>query len=178
MENDTMDIVDAGEAQLDRLAHIWYRGWQDAHARILPAELARHRTLESFCGRLRDGLADVRVAVSAGTPVGLCIAKGDELYQLYVSPEARGCGVAAALLVDAEARMGTLGVATAWLACAIGNARAARFYEKQGWRRVGNMVSRLPTPDGLFALEVWRYEKTLGNRGGRRSGPAFSQPGD
>jgi polar amino acid transport system substrate-binding protein len=28
------------------LAKLWYDGWQDAHARILPGELARYRTLE------------------------------------------------------------------------------------------------------------------------------------
>lgn len=69
--------------------------------------------------------------------------------------------MAGALLADAEQRLGALGAVTAWLACAIGNARAARFYEKHGWRRVGNMVSQLPTPDGHFPLEVWRYEKSL-----------------
>jgi RimJ/RimL family protein N-acetyltransferase len=52
-------------------------------------------------------------------------------------------------------------VAIVWLACAIGNERAARFYEKSGWRRTGTMVSQLETPNGIFPLEVWRYEKRL-----------------
>ena len=60
-----------------------------------------------------------------------------------------------------EARLAANGTATAWLACAIGNQRAARFYEKCGWRRVGNMINRLDTPTGIFPLEVWRYEKRL-----------------
>jgi len=51
----------------------------------------------------------------------------------------------------------------AWLACAIGNERAARFYEKCGWRRVGKMINPLDTPDGVLPLEVWRYEKRLGD---------------
>jgi GNAT superfamily N-acetyltransferase len=42
--------------------------------------------------------------------------KGDELYQLYVSAPARGSGVAAALVADAEARLAEGGVKTAWLA--------------------------------------------------------------
>jgi RimJ/RimL family protein N-acetyltransferase len=62
---------------------------------------------------------------------------------------------------DAEARLTAAGVQTAWLACAIGNLRAARFYEKCGWTRVGTIVSRLETPEGIFPLEVWRYEKRL-----------------
>jgi GNAT superfamily N-acetyltransferase len=154
-------VRDADRSEVDQLARIWYDGWQDAHAEILPGELARVRTLESFRERLGAALAGVRVAGPKGEPVGLCITKGDELYQMYVSARARGTGVAAALMTDAEARLRANGVLTAWLACAIGNTRAARFYEKSGWRRVGNMISRLETPGGVFELEVWRYEKDL-----------------
>ncbi|HET6837146.1 MAG TPA: GNAT family N-acetyltransferase [Gemmatimonadales bacterium] len=156
-----VDVRTTNEAEVDVLARIWYDGWQDAHAGILPEKLKRVRTLESFRERVGAALPDVRVAGPAGAPVGLCIIKGDELYQLYVSAEARGSGIAAGLLGEAEARMARNGVATAWLACAIGNHRAARFYEKCGWQRVGNMINRLETPHGIFELEVWRYEKTL-----------------
>ena len=84
-----------------------------------------------------------------------------DFYQLYVSAGSRGSGVAAALMADAEARLSGSGVQTAWLACAIGNERAARFYEKRGWHRVGNVVHRVDTSDGIFPLEVWRYEQSL-----------------
>lgn len=151
----------AEPGEIHHLAKLWYDGWQDAHARILPAELARHRTRESFRERLEAALDSVRVAGPSGEPVGLCMVKGDELYQLYVSSLARGSGVAATLLADAEARIAAGGVETAWLACAIGNDRAARFYERNGWRGVSTMTSQLETPDGLFPLEVWRYEKAV-----------------
>ena len=156
-----MIIRDAEIAEIGPLARIWYDGWQDAHAGIVPVELARVRTLESFRERLGAALASVRVAGDAGAPVGFCMLKSDELYQLYVSAQARGSGVAAALVADAETRLGGSGVATAWLACAIGNERAARFYEKCGWRRAGTVVERLEIPNGTFPLEVWRYEKSL-----------------
>lgn len=152
----------ADEAETARLAQIWYEGWQDAHAEILPADLRRLRTLESFAERLAVDLDDVRVSGSPGKPVGFCMIKADELYQLYVSAEARGSGIAASLVADAEARIAATGAKAAWLACAIGNERAARFYEKCGWRRIGVMTSQLPTQEGVFALDVWRYEKTLG----------------
>ena len=87
--------------------------------------------------------------------------KNDELYQLYVSRQSRGAGVAAALIADAEARLALYGVRKAWLACAIGNERAARFYEKSGWHRVGSMTSILATANGPFSLAVWRYEENL-----------------
>jgi ribosomal protein S18 acetylase RimI-like enzyme len=147
--------------ELDALAKVWYDAWNDAHAAILPAGLARARTLESFRERLEEGLADVRVAGVSGAPVGFCMVKADELYQLFLARDARGSGIAAALLADGEARLAARGVATAWLDCAIGNERAARFYEKNGWRRVGTVTSRLETLAGEFVIDVWRYEKTL-----------------
>lgn len=160
-----MDVRPAEPAELDVLAALWRDGWQDAHAASLPAALARCRTPESFRHRLAGAMADVRVVGPLGAPLGFCIAHRDELHQLSVSEAARGTGVAASLLVDAEARMRATGVETAWLVCAVGNARAATFYEKHGWRRVGRMISRLTTPDGVFPLEVWRYEKTVGGTG-------------
>lgn len=156
-----MTVRAAGPAEIDHLAQLWFDGWQDAHLEVLPAALRRFRTRESFRERLHAALPDVRVVGPVGQPAGFSIVKGDELYQLYVSATARGTAVAAALIADAEARIAHSGIATAWLACAIGNERAARFYEKHGWRRIGTIVSHLDTPDGVFPLEVWRYEKHL-----------------
>ena len=155
------NIRNARATEIRQLATIWYEGWQDAHARILPVELARVRTLESFGARLRSFLASVRVAGPNDEPIGFCMVKGAELYQLYVSSRARGSGVAAALVADAEAHLRESGVRTAWLGCAIGNDRAARFYEKCGWLRAGVVTEHLEIPGGTFALAVWRYEKSL-----------------
>jgi len=80
---------------------------------------------------------------------------------LFVSPEAHGSGVAAALIADAEAMLAEHGVETAWLACAVGNNRAARFYEKSGWCLAGTFVNSAETSSGPFSLEAWRYEKRL-----------------
>jgi ribosomal protein S18 acetylase RimI-like enzyme len=156
-----MRVRPAEEAEIDHLARVWYDGWHEAHAQIVPAELTRLRTVESFRDRLQAARASIRVVGPSGAPVGFCIVKGDELYQLFVSAQSRGSGVAAALIADAEARLSEAGVETAWLACAIGNERAARFYEKRGWRRVGTVVNHVETSNGEFALEVWRYEKPL-----------------
>jgi ribosomal protein S18 acetylase RimI-like enzyme len=156
-----MDVRVAHETEIDQLARVWYDGWREAHAAIVPAELARLRSLDSFRQRLAEALADVRAIGPVDAPLGFCMIKHDELYQLYVSATARGTGAAASLLADGEARLATTGVRTAFLACAIGNDRAARFYEKHGWQRVGPMMNRVETPEGEFLLEVWRYEKTL-----------------
>jgi ribosomal protein S18 acetylase RimI-like enzyme len=151
----------AATGELDYLARLWYDGWQDAHARILPAELARYRTLDSFRQRLDAAIATVRVAGPSGSPLGFCMVREDEFYQLYVAAAARGTTMASTLLGDGETRLAADGVLTAWLACAIGNERAARFYAKHGWRRTGIVTSQRETPDGPFPLDVWRYEKDL-----------------
>ncbi len=156
-------VRNAEASEIGWLARLWHDGWQDADLQIVPQELTRARTLESFRERLQKLLSSVRVVGPSGTPVGFHIVKDDELYQLYVSSEARGSGVAAALVADAENQIAAAGFATAWLACAIGNDRAARFYEKCGWRRVGNMINVLEISSGEFHLEVWRYEKSVGN---------------
>jgi GNAT superfamily N-acetyltransferase len=151
----------AQASELDALARVWFDAWNDGHAEIVPAELTKRRTLPRFRARLADVLADIRVAGPLGDPDGFCITRDDELYQLFVTARARGTGVAAALMADAEAHLIARGVSTAWLACAIGNDRAARFYEKCGWIRAGSFVDRLDTPEGEILLEVWRYEKAL-----------------
>jgi GNAT superfamily N-acetyltransferase len=160
--NDQKPIVRNAEPdEVDRIARIWFESWRDAHKELVPAELTLSRTLEDFRKRIAVGLPGVRVVGEIGKPVGFAMIKDDELYQLFVARAARGTGAAAALIADAELMLAQNGVRTAWPSCAIGNDRAARFYEKHGWRRVGNMTSHLKTINGEMTLETWRYEKDL-----------------
>lgn len=154
-------IRDAQPTELGLLATLWFVGWQDAHARIVPPELVPFRTLQSFDERLRRATNGARVAAVSGKPVGFYLLKGTELYQFYISSAARGSGIAAIMMGDAEVRLRMRGVHTAWLACAVGNNRAARFYEKCGWSRTGKVTDEVEIPGGTFPLEVWRYEKSL-----------------
>jgi ribosomal protein S18 acetylase RimI-like enzyme len=161
LERRTVDVRAADEADIELLAKIWFDGWHDAHAAIVPAALTRLRTLDSFRDRLRADLDAVRVASADGSAVGFSMLRGAELYQFYLSAAVRGSGIAALMMADAEARLAERGVRLAWLACAVGNDRAARFYEKCGWRRAATVVSDADTTSGPFPLEVWRYEKSL-----------------
>ncbi len=156
-----MNIRNAETNEIDELARLWFDAWQDGHAAVVPEELKRFRTYEYFRERIEEKFLRVRVAGPVGEQQGFCIIDGDELNQLFVSAHARGKGVAAELISDAEKTLFENGIKTAWLACAIGNDRAARFYEKSGWNRAGNMFNNIETPDGLIELEVWRYEKEL-----------------
>ena len=153
-----MRVRNADRSELGQLARLWYEGWHDAHARLVPAALTRVRTVDSFRERLQSALSETRVVGPSGDPDGFCIVKNAEVYQLYVSSQSRLGGVATALLMDAEERLRAKGTDVAWLACAIGNDRAARFYESRGWRRVGTMLNPLDPSAGGLELEVWRYE--------------------
>jgi GNAT superfamily N-acetyltransferase len=159
-----MQVRFADIAEIDNLARLWHEVWHEAHAALVPPELTCLRTLDSFRERLQAALPDVRVGGPLGAPFGFCALKDDELNQLFVSLEVRGSGVAAALIADAEARLAERGIETAWLACAIGNQRAARFYEKSGWRLSGTVVHLAETSQGPFPLQEWRYEKRLSRR--------------
>jgi GNAT superfamily N-acetyltransferase len=156
-----MTVRAPAAGEIDHLARLWHEGWNDAHGKLAPAGLVRARTLDSFRERLAAALEDTRVIGPAGAPLGLCMIKDDELYQLFVARQARGTGVAAALIADGEARLAARGFATVWLACAVGNDRAARFYEKCGWTMARTVVNRPETPAGVFEVAIWRYEKAV-----------------
>ena len=154
-------IALADPADVDRLARLWHDVWHETHAPLVPPALVGLRTLAGFRGRLLTALPDVFVAGPPGAPAGFYVLKGDELCHLFVSPAARGSGLAATMVADAEARLAARGVATAWLVCMIGNYRAARFYEKCGWRLTGTVNHLAETSAGSFPLDHWRYEKAL-----------------
>jgi GNAT superfamily N-acetyltransferase len=156
-----MQVRPADPAEIDNLARLWHDAWHETHAPLSPAELTRLRTLDNFRERLQAILPEIRVAGPVGAPSGFCALKDDELHQLFVSLQARGSGAAVALIADAERRLIERGVATAWLACAVGNVRAARFYEKSGWHFAATVINPAETSAGPFPLEVWRYEKRL-----------------
>lgn len=156
-----MDVRAAQPSELTALAGLWHQGWRDAHLTLVPPALVALRTLDSFTDRMAAALPRVRVLGPAGAPLGFHFLKDDELNQFYLAGEARGTGAAAALMADAEARLLDLGITRPWLACAIGNARAARFYEKSGWTLARTENVPTETSAGMFPLEVWRYEKRL-----------------
>ena len=157
----SMAIRDAQPQEIEELGRIWHDCWHEAHAHLMPENLTSARNLQNFIERIPALLPDTRVVGPVGEPVGFCILRDDELYQLYVDKRGRGTGVAAALVTDAEERLASQGFMMGWLACAIGNTRAAHFYEKCGWHRAGTVVIQLQIPTGNVAIEVWRYEKAL-----------------
>jgi ribosomal protein S18 acetylase RimI-like enzyme len=84
----------------------------------------------------------------------LTLAPSVELSKCYVHPEHHGLGAAAELMhatLQAAAAAGGAGI---WLGVNSQNARAIRFYEKSGFRKVGSKSFRLGTTvEHDFVLE-------------------------
>ncbi len=80
-----MQVRPADAAEIDHLAQLWHEVWHESHAPLMPPELTRLRTFESFRERLQAVLPNIRVAGPCGAPIGFCVLKGGELYQLFVS---------------------------------------------------------------------------------------------
>ena len=78
-----------------------------------------------------------------------------------MSADHRGTGVAAALLAEAERLVAAGGHERAWLAVAVGNARARRFYEKNGWIDEGVFDYPAATADRPTPVPCHRYVKPV-----------------
>lgn len=157
----TIIIRPAAITDIPAMARIWHDGWHDGHAALTPPELRAVRTLERFTQRLEDALGDVLVAVQDGQVAGLIMLLDDELYQFFVDGAARGTGLAGQLMKAAEAELLRRGQRDVFLYCAVGNDRAARFYEKCGWHRAGTEEIVAADGDVSVLVSAWRYEKTL-----------------
>jgi GNAT superfamily N-acetyltransferase len=155
-------IRPAVDADMAAVADLWHEGWHDGHAGHVPEGLTAARTLAAFHERTPTRVADTSVAVSgSGEPVGFVMVVGDEVEQVFVARSGRGTGLAARLLAEAERRVAASGRASAWLAVVAGNARARRFYEKQGWVDEGDLPYEVTAGGQTWTSPCRRYVKDI-----------------
>ena len=151
----------------EELAWVHVQAWREAYGELLPAhfydDAARESRQVMWSGRLseEDAVERVRVARRAGRIVGF-VAHGpaadhqghppqrdEQLYALYVLSSCYGHGVGQALLDQA------LSERPAQLWVAKDNARARRFYEKNGFTADGTEQVD-PDLDGLVEIRMVR----------------------
>ena len=142
------------------LARLWHAGWHEAHAAYTPPALTALRTEQDFARRLVALLPDT-VMAGDGPALGFCSIPDDEIYQLYVAPEARSNGLASRLLSDGEARLAARGVGLARLDVGVENNRAARFYARQGWEQTGSGEATVDSSAGPFRLRLRFFVKQV-----------------
>lgn len=155
-------IRPASDADMAAVADLWHQGWHDGHAGHVPYGLTAARTLAAFHERTPPRVADTSVAVGdGGALLGFVMVVDDEVEQVFVAPAGRGTGLASELLAEAERRVADGGHASAWLAVVVGNARARRFYERQGWSDAGNLSYEVTAGGKTFVSPCRRYVKSL-----------------
>lgn len=116
------------------LVHV--RAWQDAYRGLMPDAYLDSLRAEDRAARYTFGRAEgpqTVVAVRDGSVVGFATVVDHELAALNVDPSAWRSGVGSALVVEARARIAAAGATDANLWMLVGNTRAQRFYEHDGW---------------------------------------------
>ncbi len=127
---------------LEVLTDIWFAGWYEAHAAHVSNDLIALRDRDSLRIRMERMLVDTDVVGPVGAPVGFCTIAGDEIYQFYVAPEARGNGTADALLAAGEKRLIAAGIDEGQIYVLPENPRAQAFYRRGGW--ADDVVQEVP----------------------------------
>jgi ribosomal protein S18 acetylase RimI-like enzyme len=95
-----------------------------------------------------------RPAADPDVSSALTLTPSVELSKCYVHPEHHGLGAAAELMHDSLQAATATGAAGVWLGVNSQNARAIRFYEKSGFRKVGTKSFQLGTAvEHDFVLE-------------------------
>jgi GNAT superfamily N-acetyltransferase len=155
------DLRPATPEDADAIGDVWFAAWKDGHLGLVPEELVRVRTPESFRERAAGKVPGATVAEVEGGIAGFIVVADDEVEQVFVAAEHRGSGIAAKLLTAAEEQLSASGHETAWLAVVPGNARARAFYEREGWRDDGALEYEAAGPDGPIAVPTRRYVKGL-----------------
>lgn len=158
-----MDLVvrraEAGD--LDVLASLWEHAWHDGHDGHVPDALAAVRTAATFHDRMAERIEQTTVVVRGGEVAGFVTVVDDELEQVFVAPAHRGTDVAPRLLAEGLREVAAQGRPRAWLAVVTGNARARRFYEREGWADHGPLPYEVPGPDGPIVSPCRRYERDV-----------------
>jgi GNAT superfamily N-acetyltransferase len=152
------------------VARVQVRSWQSAYRGLVAQEYLDSLTPEVWASRYTFGRMGIRlpstlVAVDGATicglaTTGLCrdedLSNFGELIAIYVDPAYMRAGVGRLLITAARERLRGVGVMAASLWVLDGNARARRFYERDGWRFDGTRRTRTY---GNARVEEVRYRR-------------------
>ena len=166
-----MDIRLAIPEDAVAVADIHVRAWQAGYRNLLPDQYLDGLRAQDRAARYDFATRDptrpsTLVAVDADSVYGFATVarvQNDapdcgELCALYVPPERWGCGIGVALVRAARNRLLLLGHRQAVLWVLLGNTRAERFYQRDGWACDG--LQRTATVWDATVEEV-RYSRDL-----------------
>jgi GNAT superfamily N-acetyltransferase len=145
----------------DGFVRAYEASWDAALGELVGRPLQEFSPYEERLESFRRAVADLRpeagvwVAERGGEIVGVAVRSGAELRSLYVAPQAWGTGIAVPLMAAAIDAIRADGHAEATLWVVDANARARRFYEREGWVLTGD------TKETEFGPEELRYQLQL-----------------
>jgi GNAT superfamily N-acetyltransferase len=162
----------AEPADDDAVARVHVRSWQIAYRGLLPDAYLDALQPEDRAPHYRFGERGpnrplTTVAIERDEICGFATTgpsrDGDrpdsgELYALYVDPSSWDLGVGRALMSGARERLASAGFEEAHLWVLDGNARAERFYRRDGWAPDG---SRRPENHWGVVVHELRYRTAL-----------------
>lgn len=146
-----LEICKATLDMADAIGEIGFASWNAAYADIVPEAFLRDYTPQKRADTLRRLLPErpeeYYLFRLAETPVGFAIIgppqdaglpeKTGEVHAFYFMPDVWGRGYAGDAMAFCLERLRALGYTAAVLWVLEDNARARRFYEKQGFRLAG-----------------------------------------
>lgn len=155
-----MEIRNAEAKDMKLLGHIMVVSFRHAFSSFISQRTMDENAREDCCTELlenlyAEGKMHFLIAGSCGMLVWQRTDEGAEIVAIHSLPESWGSGVGQAML---EKALEQIGQGTVFLWAFKENARARRFYEKNGFRVDGN--ERISDYDG--AIEV-RYVRENGN---------------
>lgn len=169
-----MEVRLAVAADAAALARVHVAAWRAAYAGTMPdaflAGLDETRFAKGWEGALADGVTFVALGgddrIDGFATVGHArdpdAPTSGQLWVLNLHPDAFGTGLATSLHSAALARLVADGHDDAYLWVARDNARARRFYEREGWAHDGGAQDELF--GGAVVPEV-RYTRRLAHGG-------------
>jgi GNAT superfamily N-acetyltransferase len=167
-----LSIREAKPGDTLEVAGLHVRAWQVAYHGLLPKERLDSMRAEDRAARYSFGSTDpdepqtilavceesIRgFATTAPSPEKDSLDTG-ELCALYVDPPHWNTGIGRMLMAQAYGRLCAQGFDQAILWVLVGNTRAERFYQSDGWRRDG---SRRQEQMWDVMVDVIRYRRKL-----------------
>lgn len=149
------------------IAQAYLESWRAAYEGLLPADVleveAAKRAEYNWAAAIRSGSTHVAVAVDDREIVGVVQASGPpggsrdlpEITMLYVVPEYWGGVAARELLAVGADWIAREGWSASRLRVVEAQARARRFYEREGWRPDTELA---PAHNGFFNLVYYRLD--------------------
>ncbi len=137
-----ISIRHGGADDLDLVSRLHVQSRQHAYSGIIPQDNLDSLDPAVFLRSWQKNFtpdSGLFLAEDDGTPAGFCHVADGWLTSIHVLPRWHGGGVGLALLNAGKNALRDMGFAQARLWVVAGNARARRFYEREGWRQSGQL---------------------------------------